>query len=87
MIQRIKRRTFEILEVAAVYDLASKVFDFFIMTLISLNVLAVILETVKSISSQYSTFFKVFEIFSVLVFTVEYHYCPVNLYCIGPNLL
>jgi len=57
------------------------------MTLISLNVLAVILETVKSISSQYSTFFKVFEIFSVLVFTVEYHYCPVNLYCIGPNLL
>ncbi len=72
MIQRIKIRTFEILEVAAAGDLSSRIFDVFIMTLISLNVLAVIMETVESFSSGYVKFFKIFEIFSVLVFTVEY---------------
>ena len=47
-------------------------FDIFILTLIFLNVLAVILETVQTIEEKFGSFFYWFEIFSVSVFTVEY---------------
>ena len=40
--------------------------------MISLNVIAVVLETVESISSQYVSIFRAFEIFSVVIFTIEY---------------
>ena len=72
MIQKIKRRIFEILEIASVGDLPSRIFDIFIITLISLNVVAVILETVQFLSFRYRTFFTIFEVFSILVFTIEY---------------
>lgn len=71
MIQKIKSRIFEILETSSA-DLYSRIFGIFIMSLISLNVLAVILETVESISIKYELFFTTFEVFSVAVFTVEY---------------
>ncbi|MFQ5754431.1 MAG: ion transporter, partial [bacterium] len=67
-----KRRIFEILDIASSEDLPSKIFDLFIMTLISLNVIAVVLETVKSLASKYSDFFTTFEVISVVVFTLEY---------------
>lgn len=69
---KIRNRTLQILEVAPTGDLPSKVFDVFIMTLISLNVIAVILATIKNLSSHYRPFFSAFEMFSVLVFTIEY---------------
>ena len=72
MIEKIKTRTFEILEIASTGDTHSRVFDIFIMTLISLNVIAVILETVESFASQYMPFFEAFEVFSVTIFTIEY---------------
>jgi voltage-gated potassium channel len=72
MYLKIKKRTFEILEVAKPGDIPSRTFDIFIMGLISVNVIAVILETVKSLSIQYSIFFRNFEIFSIAVFTIEY---------------
>ncbi|HHP7243005.1 MAG TPA: ion transporter [Cyclobacteriaceae bacterium] len=53
-------------------DILSKRFDIFIMTLIVLNVTAVIIETVDSIYNQYSNFFDAFEVFSVIIFTIEY---------------
>jgi voltage-gated potassium channel len=46
-----KKRIFEILEIASAGDITSKIFDVFIMTLISLNVIAVILETEPSLAS------------------------------------
>ncbi len=72
MSQRFKRRVFEIIEVASPGDQPSRIFDIFIMTLISLNVAAAILETVESISTQHARFFRNFEIFSVAIFTAEY---------------
>lgn len=42
------------------------------MTLISLNVIAVALATVQSISLRYNKFFDVFEIVSIIIFSVEY---------------
>ena len=69
---KIKKRVYEILEVSTPDDLSSRTFDIFIMTLIILNVIATILETVKSLSFQYILFFRTFEIFSVIIFTIEY---------------
>jgi len=67
-----KKRIYEILEVALSGDKPSRIFDIFIVVLIFLNVLAVILETIESLSVQFVQFFKIFEIFSVVVFTLEY---------------
>lgn len=50
----------------------SRMFDIFIMVLIVLNVVAVIFETVDSISERFHEFFVVFEFFSVMVFSFEY---------------
>jgi len=72
MLTRARRRLYEILEDDEVRDLTSCVLNIGILTLIVLNVLAVMLETVESIGSQYKTELRIFEIFSVMVFTVEY---------------
>jgi len=72
MSQKLKKRISEILEVATPGDQLSRIFDIFIITLISLNIIAVILETVESLSSKYMPFFRNFEIFSVVIFTIEY---------------
>lgn len=72
MIQNAKRRIYEILEKALPGDTASKIFDIFIITLIFLNIIAVILGTVKSIEIAYRSFLRSFEVFSVIIFTIEY---------------
>ena len=72
MSQKLKNRLFEMLEIVSANDLYSRLFDIFIMTLISLNIIAVVLETVESLSSRYVSFFWIFEVFSVSVFTIEY---------------
>lgn len=46
--------------------------DIFLIVLITLNVLAVVLESVAAIEARFATAFYLFEIFSVSVFTVEY---------------
>ncbi|HNV46391.1 MAG TPA: ion transporter [Spirochaetota bacterium] len=68
----IRMRLHQIMEPAVEGDRASKVFDVGIMALIVVNVLAVILETVKSIESEFGEILYRFEVFSVAVFTVEY---------------
>jgi voltage-gated potassium channel len=47
-------------------------FDVFIMVLIAFNVIAVILQSIRSVDLRYSRVFAAFEVFSVAVFTVEY---------------
>ncbi len=68
----LRRRTWEIVEVARPGDTVSRVFDIFILTLIFLNVIAVILGSVQSFQDRLDGFFDLFETISVLVFTVEY---------------
>lgn len=70
--QKLKQRMWEITEVAKPGDTLSKAFDIFIVGLIFLNVLDVILSSVKHIEARFATAFYWFEIFSVLVFTLEY---------------
>ena len=67
-----KHRIWEILEISKENDPQSKIFDYFISILIGLNVLAIILETEKSIFGEYEIFFRYFEILSMVIFTIEY---------------
>lgn len=72
MYEKVKKRMYEILEVASPGDVASKIFDIIILTLIFLNVITVILETVELFATHYFFFFRIFELISVTIFTVEY---------------
>ncbi|MGD2247332.1 MAG: ion transporter [Candidatus Methanofastidiosia archaeon] len=67
-----KERFYSILETASEGDSISRAFDIFIIALITLNVLAVILETVEGLYTQFTQVFAHFELFSICVFTVEY---------------
>jgi voltage-gated potassium channel len=68
----VKKRTYEILELSPEGDRVSHFFKIFILTLIVLNVLALMAETVDSIYDRWKTFFWWFEVFSVAIFSVEY---------------
>lgn len=49
-----------------------RVFEYFLMALICINVVAVMLETVPGLSSEVLTIFAIIEATSVAIFTVEY---------------
>ncbi|MBO4243466.1 MAG: ion transporter [Bacteroidales bacterium] len=49
-----------------------KYFNYFIMTLILVNVVSMILETVKSVYEPYHIYFHAFELLVIAVFTCEY---------------
>lgn len=68
----IRKRTWEIVEVAKPGDIPSRVFDIFILCLIFLNIVAVIIGSVESIQQRWGVFLYGFEVLSVMVFTVEY---------------
>lgn len=70
--QTLRSRLYEIIDIERKDDLISKLFDIFLISLITLNVLAVILESVTFISNKFSTEFFLFELFSVIVFTLEF---------------
>lgn len=68
----IRRRTFELLDGRRFEDRESRRCDYFLIGLISLNVLATVLESVDSIGTPLRGFFRSFEIFSVSIFSAEY---------------
>lgn len=68
--KEIKRKVFEIVDPNGKGKL-NKAFDVFIISLISINVLLVILDTFESLGAVKDIFFA-FELVSVIIFTVEY---------------
>jgi voltage-gated potassium channel len=68
----VRRRTHEIVAHSKADDTAARVFDVFIVSLILLNVLAMIVESVKRVYDAFPMWFIAFEYFSVAVFSVEY---------------
>jgi voltage-gated potassium channel len=68
----VKKRVFDVLDVASTGDTFSRAVDLFIVGLILLNVIAVMLETVHSIAVEYYEVLHAFDLFSVAVFTIEY---------------
>jgi voltage-gated potassium channel len=70
-VMKLRRRFYSILEVAEEGDRLSRAFDLFIVSLITLNVFALIIATVPTLAG-YAKAFRVFELASVIVFSVEY---------------
>ena len=71
MVNKVVQRTYEILE-GTTNDKVSRGFQIFIITLISVNVLFVIIETEESVLDEYGYLFTPFEVFSIIIFTAEY---------------
>jgi voltage-gated potassium channel len=68
----LKQRTYEILEVVDPDDRKTKLFEVLIPSLIALNVVALIVQTVQSIYLTAPVVFQYFEALSVTVFSIEY---------------
>lgn len=67
-----KKKVLKTINKAESKDRKSRYFDLFIMSLIILNVIVIMLETVDEYGSMYPDFFENFENLSVLIFTIEY---------------
>jgi len=67
-----KKLLFNILYTKDQKGILYKIDDYFITTLIILNVLAVMLETFKEIYTSYRDIFYYFELASVIIFSIEY---------------
>jgi len=70
--RRTRLRTAEILYAFNNADALTHRVDIALIWLISLNVVAVILESVASIEAEFHLVFHYFDVFSVMIFTVEY---------------
>lgn len=68
----LRKRIWEILEKGNSNDKVSFYTDIFLIALIVFNIIAVLLETVDSIYSNYALEFLIFERFSTVVFLIEY---------------
>jgi voltage-gated potassium channel len=71
-INKIKKRIFEIIEKSENGDKASLIFDYFIIVLICLNIIAIIIGSIDNLQNIYSKQLLFFEYFSIFIFTVEY---------------
>lgn len=69
---RLRQRTYEVLGPGEDRDRASRIFDTILMVLITANVAAVMIETVRPVYQAHRTFFLLFDTFSVVVFSIEY---------------
>jgi len=67
-----RRRLYLTLDPTEKGGLAERIFEILLILIIVLNILVIILDSIKEISLQYSNFFRDFEIFSLIFFTVEY---------------
>ncbi len=74
MFKDVQQRTAEILHAGRSRDPLTRFVDIGLIVLITLNVVAVILESVPAIHQPLVNLFFAFEVFSVAVFTVEYFF-------------
>ena len=72
MYQKTKHKVHVLLHPELGESKADKFINIFIISLIILNVIAVMMETVKDFHDKYETFFNWFDRISVYIFTVEY---------------
>lgn len=67
-----RKRLYLMLDAGHTEEPLAHTVDIFIVTLISLNVLAVIVESIPGVYMAHQTYFDAFEIFSVILFSIEY---------------
>lgn len=69
--QKVKKRVFDIIKLGTRYDLPSKLFDYFIVFIIFLNLFVTIYSTFDS-SIKYKDILKIIEFVTIIVFAIEY---------------
>ncbi len=67
-----RRRVYLTLDPTEKGGIAERIFEILLIAIILLNILAIILSSVKEIDQKYDAYFRDFEIFSLVFFTVEY---------------
>lgn len=67
----LQTRIYELLE-GSVHNNAARYCEIFIASVVVLNVLAIILESVHELHEAYAMYFHIFDVASVMVFTAEY---------------
>ncbi|MDH4089768.1 MAG: ion transporter [Cyclobacteriaceae bacterium] len=67
-----RRSLYRTLEPTEKGGVAERIFEFFLVTIIILNILAIVLDSVKEIGQDYHILFNRFELFSIAFFTIEY---------------
>jgi len=67
-----KQKAYRLVEKGSYGSRINVLFDYFIMGLIILNVIAVILESIPTIKATTGNLFRVFEVVSVIIFSLEY---------------
>jgi voltage-gated potassium channel len=67
-----RRRLFLTLDPGQRGGTAERVFEFLLVVIITLNILAILLDSVSSIRNEYHNLFHQFEVISVVLFTIEY---------------
>lgn len=72
MYKNFQRKTYILLHPELGHSKWDKLINGFIISLILLNVIAVMLETVHAIHDPYAHLFRYFDVVSVLIFTIEY---------------
>lgn len=72
MLSTVKKEIFKLLDPSQGATFWDKLVNILIISLILLNVIAVIFETVDSLFIEYGHLFRGFEIFSVFIFSLEY---------------
>ena len=70
--QNLKAKLYSLVDETDKKKPISRIFNTFIMTLILLNVVSMVFETVKSIYEPFEVYFKSFEWFVIIVFSAEY---------------
>jgi voltage-gated potassium channel len=67
-----KKKILELVESGSFGKNYNSVFDYFIATLIILNIAAIAIESLSDIGSDFLKILKVFEVISLVIFTIEY---------------
>lgn len=67
-----RRRVYLILEPTEKRDILERIFEIILVTIIVLNILAIVSESIREVHDQYGHLFHHFEVFSVIFFTIEY---------------
>ena len=68
----LRRRLYLTLEPTEKGGRLESIFEFFLVTIIILNIIAILLDSVGEIHEDYATLFLKFEIFTIFFFTAEY---------------
>ncbi|HYV92035.1 MAG TPA: ion transporter [Chitinophagales bacterium] len=70
--KKFRHKVYAFLDPDVIETQGEKYFDLFIIILILLNIVALMVDTVKSIHTEYGAYLTAFEDLSILIFTVEY---------------